>query len=298
MIDATSDVTVGDTFYTDIWVDVNQEIETASIDNMTFNADVLNYEPNTVFGDLLGGSVIQMTPESNGEINNVTGYACPITWGHSTPVNNTNGTLATIEMTAVGCGVSTLSITNGGTSLSGIDPGTTMVDKDINVHPQAITGLDSTLIGGDQIDLTWSKNTGDDYTLIRFRTDTYPTSVTDGTEVYNDTGVSTSHTSLTPETTYYYSAWGYNTTSGFYSLTEDTADETTNEPPAFGTPTPTDGSSGINTALTWQIPISDSEGDNFDWTIECSNGQSSSATGDSDGTKTLSLSGLDYSVAV
>jgi hypothetical protein len=67
-----------------------------------------------------------------------------------------------------------------------------------------------------------------------------------------------------------------------------------NNPPVFGTPTPSNGSTDKPLSLTWSIPISDPEGDSFDWTIQCSNGQTSGASGASNGTKTLSLSGLSY----
>jgi hypothetical protein len=48
-------------------------------------------------------------------------------------------------------------------------------------------------------------------------------------------------------------------------------------------------------SFIWNITISDSEGDAFDWWINCSNGQSNFSTGDSNGSKQLSLSGLSYS---
>jgi parallel beta-helix repeat protein len=69
----------------------------------------------------------------------------------------------------------------------------------------------------------------------------------------------------------------------------------TNLPPVFGAPTPTNGSTNQPLSFTWSIPITDSEGDLFSWTIQCNNGQTSSATGATNGTKTLSLSGLSYS---
>jgi len=69
-----------------------------------------------------------------------------------------------------------------------------------------------------------------------------------------------------------------------------------NQPPTFGTPSPTNGSTNQNLALTWSIPISDLEGNTFKWFINCSNGQKSSATGASNGTKSLSISGLTYSI--
>jgi hypothetical protein len=48
-------------------------------------------------------------------------------------------------------------------------------------------------------------------------------------------------------------------------------------------------------SLSWSIPINDLEGDAFSWTIQCSNGQTSSGTGVINGTKSLLLSGLAYS---
>lgn len=57
--------------------------------------------------------------------------------------------------------------------------------------------------------LTWSKGTGSDKTKI-IRSETgYPTSITDGTQVYFDTGTSETDSDVDNGTTYYYSAWGY-----------------------------------------------------------------------------------------
>jgi len=70
---------------------------------------------------------------------------------------------------------------------------------------------------------------------------------------------------------------------------------TGNLPPAFGIPTPANGSSNQSSNLPWNIPINDPEGDTFTWTIQCSNGQTNSGTGATNGTKTLSLPGLSYS---
>lgn len=292
--DGETDVTIDDTVYIDIWVDVNAEVDTASIDNMTYTPGILDYESNTVFGDLFTASVVQMTPESNGVIDNVNGYCNPIVWGDSTPVNNTNGTLATCEWTASAYGTTTISISSGGTALSGVDPGTTFIDKNVNVHPMPPTTFSATVAGPTSVDLSWNAQIHP-YTVVR-RSDTgFPTSPTEGVEVYNNTGTSTTDTGLSPGVQYYYSAWGYDTVTGFFSLTYDTDTEATNEAPTFGTPSPNDGATDQDLSFDWQIPISDPESDTFDWTIECSNGQDSGDTSDSDGTKTLSLTGLDYS---
>ena len=65
-----------------------------------------------------------------------------------------------------------------------------------------------------------------------------------------------------------------------------------NQSPIFGTPTPANGSINNPLSLTWSIPIIDPEGDLFSWTIQCSNGQTNSSIGVTNGTKILSLSGL------
>ena len=71
--------------------------------------------------------------------------------------------------------------------------------------------------------------------------------------------------------------------------------ESKNEPPVIGTPTPVNGSTNNLHSFTWKIPINDPEGDIFSWTIQCSNGQVNNGTGTTNGTKSLSLPGLEYS---
>ena len=67
-----------------------------------------------------------------------------------------------------------------------------------------------------------------------------------------------------------------------------------NLPPVFGSPSPANGSTGQMLSLTWGISINDPNGDVFSWTIQCSNGQTNSGSGASNGTKSLALSGLAY----
>jgi len=74
-----------------------------------------------------------------------------------------------------------------------------------------------------------------------------------------------------------------------------TVSSTVNLPPTFGTPSPVNGSTGQPLSFSWNIPINDPEGDLFSWSIQCSNGQSSSGSSASNGTKSLPLSGLAYS---
>lgn len=70
---------------------------------------------------------------------------------------------------------------------------------------------------GTSISLTWVKGAGATNTLIRGKAGSYPTGITDGTEVYDGAANTVSHTGLTEGTTYYYVAWGES--GGEYSET-------------------------------------------------------------------------------
>ena len=63
--------------------------------------------------------------------------------------------------------------------------------------------------GNTEVSLTWTKGTGAVNTMVRFSTSSYPASPTSGTQVYFNTGTTTTHTGLTNGTTYYYSAWSW-----------------------------------------------------------------------------------------
>jgi hypothetical protein len=81
--------------------------------------------------------------------------------------------------------------------------------------------------------------------------------------------------------------------TGFYSLcSQEQALSGGNQPPVFGTPTPSNGSTHNSLNLTWSIPISDPEGNFFSWTIQCSNRQTNNESDAINWTKTLTLSDL------
>ena len=82
--------------------------------------------------------------------------------------------------------------------------------------------------------------------------------------------------------------------SGVYTRRWYTFTTKGNQPPIFGSATPSNGSTNNPLSLTWIIPINDPDGDNFNWTIQCSNGQVNSGGGAFNGTKTLILSSLAY----
>lgn len=169
------------------------------------------------------------------------------------------------------------------------------IDSSFTIHPAAPT-ITASQNGTDSIDLTFSPGTGAEQIVIRGSTSSYPGSPSSGTAVYSGSGTSTTHTGLDPEQQWYYTAFSFNSTESLYSLTGTQATAITmtdNRPPEIGDPSPANGSSGQSTSFTWVVSITDPDGDIFDYTMECSDGQTKSASDESNGTKFFSLSSLD-----
>jgi hypothetical protein len=78
-----------------------------------------------------------------------------------------------------------------------------------STKPEAPTDLTATTQGTSQINLGWTNGDGANYTRIQRNTGSYPTSISDGTNIYNGTGANCSDTGLNASTTYYYRAWSY-----------------------------------------------------------------------------------------
>ena len=143
-------------------------------------------------------------------------------------------------------------------------------------------------------DLTWDggdPNPGDTVTYdVYFGTTSPPPLAVSG-----QSGTTYDPGTMSYDQTYYWKivSWdnhGASTAGPEWNFTTET-----NYPPVFGSPTPANGSGDQPLSFTWSIPINDPEGDNFDWNIDCSNGQSNGAIGDTSGTKTLALTDLSYS---
>lgn len=94
------------------------------------------------------------------------------------------------------------------------------IDNDFNILVDALgapTDFNLTLVPTSNVQITWTKNSAADTTIVRRKPDSYPVGLGDGTEVYNSTGVSYIDGGVTAGNTYYYRAWSYNATYSLFS---------------------------------------------------------------------------------
>jgi 6-phosphogluconolactonase (cycloisomerase 2 family) len=113
-----------------------------------------------------------------------------------------------------------------------------------------------------KIYLNWTNGTGANYTRIQRKTGSYPTSVSDGTNVYNQTGTHVEDTTdIAPGTTYYYRAWSYATWNPHqWSDGYENATNTTYYVPSLSNENPTNLSNNIALNPTLSIKVNHSNG--------------------------------------
>ncbi len=148
-----------------------------------------------------------------------------------------------------------------------------------------------------RISLTWTQATDADRTYIMYKAgDTPPTDRSDGDMLYNGTGTSTTLTGLSPDEQYSFKAWSWNETDHVFSIGNVTSQATTdtNTAPQFNAVDPTNGTTGVELSFNWSVLVEDPENDLFQWSIECSNGNSSSEVSSTSGWKNLTIDGLEY----
>lgn len=114
--------------------------------------------------------------------------------------------------------------------------------------PDPPTSLSATSTGTSSISLSWTKDNRADYTRVQGKSGGYPTSISDGSDIYNSTGSSTSDSSLSSSTTYYYRAWSWNSTGELWSLTYASSSATTD------TESSSPGGNGDDTTTTDDAP--------------------------------------------
>ncbi len=114
-------------------------------------------------------------------------------------------------------------------------------------------GLESTTTTS--INFAWDKGTGAERTVIQRKTTGYPTSYSDGINVYNNTGEYYDDSGLTPGQKYWYRAWSYTSVDGpTYSSGYASLVECTYPNPPYG------GSAVLSTTPVFNVNLSWSKG--------------------------------------
>jgi CO dehydrogenase/acetyl-CoA synthase epsilon subunit len=91
-----------------------------------------------------------------------------------------------------------------------------------NVNPGSVSNFQA--VGSDgQIALSWTNPTDPDFAGVKIirKAASYPTSVTDGTELYSGTGNSYNNTGLANGVSYYYAAFAFDSTHNFSTIAAD-----------------------------------------------------------------------------
>ncbi len=101
-------------------------------------------------------------------------------------------------------------------------------DTEVNflTKPDKPSALQDTDRANTAIDLSWAKGSGAQKTMVRYRTDQYPTSPSDGTQAYFNTGTSTTVEALSSGQVHYFRAWSYATEGGKEQYSDLTSDVT------------------------------------------------------------------------
>ena len=211
-------VTVGDTFNVTIWLDTNESIGAWLIGLLNFN--------ETFLGIVNADSVLIAPYWSsgfydNGFIHNDTGNITDVQ-AFIMVGSTTNTTLFTVNFTALETGICHIKLTEAEAYSEGPNVLDNWYNTFLTIYPKKPTGFSTTSLYQNRIDLNWVKQAGMQKTLVRYKVGSYPSSVTDGIELYNDTEILTSHTGLGSGVIIYYSAWGWNETTGLYSLNYET----------------------------------------------------------------------------
>jgi titin len=140
-------------------------------------------------------------------------------------------------------------------------------ELDFLTKPEAPTAFSAVPISVSQIDLSWTTGIGAGNTIILRKTGSYSANMSDGTQIYFNSGTTFSDTPLSANTTYYYTAWSEKSGSTQYSDASATASATTS---AIGSPTVTTDSSSLveETTATVNGTLTDNGGEDCQYRFE------------------------------
>lgn len=84
-------------------------------------------------------------------------------------------------------------------------------EDNIMLPPLPPTDVNTNVLSNNTFDIIWTKGNGANTTVVRRKLNSYPSSITDGTQIYNDTGTQINIQDITDY--YYYSLWSYANTT-------------------------------------------------------------------------------------
>ncbi|MCK4824200.1 DUF2341 domain-containing protein, partial [bacterium] len=175
-------------------------------------------------------NIEETTATLNGFLDSDGGEACQVRfdWGDTSSYTN-NTSWQAGKTTGASFSANLGSLTKGKTYHFQAEAKNTLfpesaygLDKTFITKPDGPPSLTATTISSSQIDLSWTKGAGAYYTMVRRKTGSYPSSPSDGSQAYYDTGSSFNDTGLAPSTAYYYRAWSRGFEEGLYSQYSDT----------------------------------------------------------------------------
>ena len=289
LLPETIDVTIGDSFYIylNATIDTDEGIGGWECSILRFTPGILNstdaYE-GTAFDSYSSGF-------DDGTIDNASGTHIDV-YAFIIGSQNVSGSvnLGRYLMYAYGVGESEVNFT------SVISYGENEFTHsrnftNVTVHPVNISGASSTTYGSDQINLTWTTpfGLGVDKCVIYASTTDIPTDRDPGDEIYNGTSNHYEHTGLSPSTNYNYTIWGYNSTSGIFSIAYEFDNSTTEEGAGdailtISSPNPVNGTEiEYTTSQTVSVTVTKTGGthSNFNYWINDSTGNLESGTSSS-----------------
>ncbi len=216
--------------------------------NVVVVAAYINYNPS-LFQVTIDTTGSIFTTEAEKTVDTTNGVI-KITRGIPTPgVNVTNGKVATINIIGLtdvtpsvdnftfqfsaGATVDSNIILNDGLGtdiMSGADNGRYTID---GTSPPNVSGFTATA-GSNQLSLSWTNPVSSDFAGVKIlrKTGSFPTSVTDGTQVYDNNGTSYIDAGLTNGTTYYYKAFSRDVVLNYSSGAQVSAVPHDTTPPA------------------------------------------------------------------
>ena len=220
-------VEMGDVFDVTFNITINEEINSIGLDNVTFTQTVINGTGTVNQGNALvaGSTVTWITTDWS---TNDGGYASPLaSWAKTAGTNNSAGYICNTTWNAIAVGVGHINFTDAcGTSYGDADKGTVFHNGTVYVHPAHPVSPSATAFNATQINLSWTKGSGADRTVVVAKENSLPVNLNDGTVIYNNTGTSYNHGGLSVGEHWCYRFYSWNTSESMFSVNNVTADTT------------------------------------------------------------------------